>query len=126
MGPTAEKIAELWKISVEEMEQITLLSHQRAAAAHNEGKFKDEIVPVEGLDLDGNPMMIDKDQWVREDISGRYEGLKTGFKPDGVITAAFSSPLTVGAAAALIMSREKADELGLDYRLKYVGGDGGM
>lgn len=123
MGPTAEKVAEQWKVPVEDMEQMTYYSHKRAAAAHKEGKFKDEIVPVDGLKEDGTPFKVEMDQWVREDIS--IEGmraLKPAFKPDGVITAAFSSPLSVGAAAAIVMSRDKADELGLDYHIKYVGG----
>jgi len=123
MGPTAEKVAEQWNISSEDMLQMAYYSHKKAAAARDAGKFRNEIVPIEGLKEDGTPFMVDVDQWIREDISIEgMAGMKSPFKPGGVITAALSSPLTAGACALLLMSRDKADELGLDYHLKYKAG----
>jgi acetyl-CoA acyltransferase len=123
MGATAEKVAELYNVDPQEMRDLAIASNQRAAAARDAGKFKNEIAPIMGHDVDGTPMLVDKDQWIRDDISN--EGMlkmKSPFKENGVITAAMSSPLTMGACAVILMSREKADELGLDYFLKYAGG----
>lgn len=123
MGMTAEKIAAKWHITREEMEKMAFYSHKRAAAARDAGKFKDEIVPVEGLKEDGTNFMVDQDQWIRDTISLEdMAKMQPAFRPDGVVTAAISSPLTMGACALLLMSREKADELGCSYHLKYVAG----
>lgn len=123
MGQTAEKVAEMWNISSEDMMQMAFHSHQRAAAARDNGKFKHEIVPVEGEKEDGTKFMVDRDQWIRDSISiEAMAAMKSPFRPNGVITAALSSPLTAGACALLMMSREKADELGLEYHLKYKAG----
>ncbi len=123
MGPTAEKIAELYNISRADAELMAYHSHLKAAAARDAGKFDNEIVPVPGLDESGNEFMVDKDQWIRDNPSlEQMAGMNPAFKPDGVVTAAVSSPLTVGACAALFMSREKADELGMSYNLRYGGG----
>jgi len=123
MGQTAEKIAEIYNISREDAELMAYHSHLKAAAARDAGKFDDEIVPVPGHDLEGNEIMVDKDQWIRDNPSlEQMAGMQPAFRPDGIVTAAISSPLTVGACAALLMSREKADELGLSYHLRYGGG----
>ncbi|MGA2554635.1 MAG: thiolase family protein, partial [Smithella sp.] len=123
MGATAEKVAELWKITREDMENMAFWSHKKADEATKAGKFKQEIIPIEGLKDDGTPIMVDKDQWIRGDISReQMAGMKPGFKPDGLLTAATSSPLTIGGAALLLMERSKADKLGLSYHLKYEGG----
>jgi len=123
MGPTAEKIAELYNISRADAELMAYHSHLKAAAARDEGKFANEIVPVPGVEADGTEFMVDKDQWIRDNPSlEQMAGMNPAFKPDGVVTAAISSPLTVGACAALFMSREKADELGMSYYLRYGGG----
>lgn len=123
MGPTAEKIAELYDISREDAELMAYHSHLKAAAARDAGKFANEIVPVKALDDNGNEFMCDRDQWIRDNPSlEQMAAMQPSFKPDGRVTAATSSPLTVGACAALFMSREKADELGLSYHLKYGGG----
>ena len=67
--------------------------------------------------------MVDTDQWIRGDISREQMAtMKPGFKPDGLLTAATSSPLTIGAAAVILMERSKADKRGLSYHLKYEGG----
>ncbi|NLA05362.1 MAG: thiolase family protein, partial [Firmicutes bacterium] len=123
MGPTAEKVAEQWKVPSEDMIEMAYHSHMRAAEARDAGKFDDEIVPVEGLTEEGEEFMVDRDQWVRDTISReRMATMPTPFKQDGVITAALSSPLTQGACALLLMERAKADELGLSYHLVYRGG----
>ncbi len=123
MGPTAEKVAELWNISRDDMENMAYYSHKRAAAARDEGKFKNEIVPIEGQNEDGTTFMVESDQWIRDNITiEKMATMVSPFKPDGVVTAATSSPLTQGACALILMSREKADELGCDYHLKYRAG----
>ena len=123
MGATSEKTAELKNISREDMELVAYHSHIRARDARDSGKFSDEIVPVTGLDDEGNEFVVDKDQWIRDNPSlEQMAAMKPCFKPDGVVTAATSSPLTTGAAAVLLMSRDKADELGMSYTLRYGGG----
>ena len=123
MGPTAEKIAQLYNISREDAELMAYHSHLKAAAARDAGKFADEIVPVKALDDSGNEFMCDRDQWIRDNPSlEQMAGMRPAFRPDGIVTAAISSPLTTGACATLFMSREKADELGLSYHLRYGGG----
>lgn len=123
MGSTAEKTAEQKGITREDMELLAYHSHIRARDARDAGKFAREIVAVKGLDEEGNELLVEKDQWIRDNPSlEQMAGMKPAFKPDGVVTAATSSPLTVGAAAVLLMNREKADELGVDYTLRYGGG----
>lgn len=123
MGFTAEKVAAMWKVSRKDQENMALWSHRRAHAATEAGKFKGEIVPIEGVDEAGKPFLVDRDQWIRPDVSlEEMAGMKTPFRTDGVVTAATSSPLSSGACALLLMSRDKADELGLDYHVKYAGG----
>jgi len=123
MGATAEKVAELWKVDRKDMEVMAYWSNKKAAAARDTGKFKNEIVPIEGEKDDGSKFMVDTDQWIRDDVSlEQMATMKSPFKENGAVTAAVSSPLTAGAAALLLMSRDKADELGLDYHIKYVGG----
>ncbi len=120
MGNTAEKVAEKYDISRADMENMAIQSHKNAFAAAQAGKFKNEIVPVMGKKEDGKEFLVEKDQWVRETLDPeKMATMKTPFKPDGRVTAATSSPLTAGAAALLMMSREKADELGLSYTYKY-------
>lgn len=124
MGNTAEKVAELWKVSRKDAELMAYWSNKKAAAARDAGKFAKEIVPIEGEKEDGTKFMVATDQWIRDDVSlEQMATMKTPFKENGgVVSAAVSSPLTAGAAALLLMSRDKADELGLDYHIKYAGG----
>jgi acetyl-CoA acetyltransferase family protein len=76
-----------------------------------------------GKDDAGNDFLVEKDQWIRDSLDpAQMATMKTPFKPDGRVTAATSSPLTAGAAALLMMSRQKADELGLSYTYKYKCG----
>jgi acetyl-CoA acyltransferase len=123
MGPTAEKLSNAENISREDQELVAYHSHLRAKAARDAGMFDNEIVPVKGVDEEGNEIVVDKDQWIRDEPSlEQMAGMKPAFIPDGVVTAATSSPLTTGACAALLMSRDKADELGMSYYVKYAGG----
>lgn len=114
-GVTAEKLAEMYDISREEMDKWALMSHQRAVAAQQEGRFKDEIVPVEGELLDGTKKLIDADQGPRADSTlEKISSLPTPFKPvGGRINAASSSGTADGAAAVMLMSKDKAKEFGL-------------
>jgi acetyl-CoA acyltransferase len=123
MGPTAEKVAELHKVNRKDQEEFALASHQKAAKAQAEGWFKSEMIPLEVTYEDGSKQVVDSDQCVRGDTTlEKMATMAPAFKPDGVVTAATSSPLNDGAAAVLLMSREKADALKLPYTLKYVGG----
>ena len=123
MGATAEKVAEQYKISVDDMVNFAVHSHKNAAKARDAGKLANEIVPVKGLQEDGTEFMVDRDQWVRDQLDPeKMKAMQSPFKEGGVVTAATSSPLTAGACALLMMSREKADELGLEYSYKYSFG----
>jgi len=123
MGSTAEKVARLYNISRADQETMALWSHKKASEATRAGKFKDEIVPVEGQKDDGTPFMVTEDQWIRSDISlEKMATMQPVFDPAGVVTAATSSPPTAGGSALLLMERRKADKLGLSYHLEYVHG----
>ncbi|MNV27550.1 3-ketoacyl-CoA thiolase [compost metagenome] len=122
MGHTAELVAERFGISREDQDAFAARSHQKAAAAIAEGKFKEEIVPFETeltrVDDNGNVVkkkfVFDTDEGVRSDTSAEGLGkLKPAFKIGGSVTAGNSSQVSDGAAAVVVMSREKADELGL-------------
>jgi acetyl-CoA acetyltransferase family protein len=123
MGNTAEKVAEQYNISKDDMNNFAAHSHKNAAAARDAGKFKGEIIPVQGKKEDGTEFLVDRDQWIRDSLDmEKMKTMQSPFKENGVVTAATSSPLTAGAAALLLMSREKADELGLSYSYKYSFG----
>jgi acetyl-CoA acyltransferase len=115
MGLTAENLAMRYKISRKDQDEFALQSHQRAAKAGESGEFAREIVPTWGRDEEGRRKLLTVDQCVRPDTSLEALGaLKPAFMPEGgTVTAGNSSPLSVGAAALLIMSEEKAKELGL-------------
>lgn len=120
MGYTAEFLAQTQGISREEQDAFAVRSHHRAAAAQAGGKFKSQMIPVYGNDETGRRVLAEVDQCVRPDCS--LEGLaalKPAFMPGiGTVTAGNSSPLNDGAAALLLMSRERADELGLKPLVK--------
>jgi len=123
MGMTAEKVGAKYNISRADTELMAMHSHLNAKAARDAGKFKDEIIPVPGVDDAGKEFMVDRDQWIREEISmEQMAAMKPAFKPDGIVTAATSSPLTTGAAAVLLMDRATADKLGCTYTLRFGGG----
>jgi len=120
MGSTAEKVAEEYKIAREDMDNMAMWSNKKAAAARDAGKFKNEIIPVTGLDMEGKEFLVENDQWIRDKVDPeKMASMVSPFKPDGNVTAATSSPLTQGACCLLMMSRKKADELGCSYTYKY-------
>lgn len=115
MGVTAENIAEQWNLTREEMDEFALASQLKAEAAIKEGKFKDEIVPVEIPQKKGDPIVFDTDEYPKFGASiEKMAKLKPAFKRDGGgVTAANSSGINDGAAAFVVMSKEKAEELGI-------------
>ena len=115
MGVTAEFLAQTQGISREEQDRFALRSHQLAAKAQANGEFRREMIPIWGRDEAGNRFPADRDQCVRPDTSlEALAALKPAFMPVvGTVTAGNSSPLNDGAAALLIMSEEKAAELGM-------------
>jgi len=116
-GLSAEMIADEWNISRERLDEIALESHRRAAQATDEGRFKSEIVPIPGPD--GVP--VDVDEGIRRGTSAeQLAGLRPAFKPDGKVTAGNSSQISDGAAAILIMSEDKANELGMQPMARFV------
>lgn len=121
MGLTAEMLGTLHKISREDQDKFALGSHQKAKAATESGKFADEIIPIEGHDADGIPYMTDKDEVYREDANlESLLSLRPVFNPrGGTVTAGNSSALSDGASCLLVMSEDKAKELGLEP-LAYV------
>ncbi|HEX9259823.1 MAG TPA: acetyl-CoA C-acyltransferase [Acidimicrobiales bacterium] len=115
-GISAELIAEKWDISREELDRFGVRSHQLALQATREGRFEREILPV--LDNEGNLMTTDEGP--RDSTYEKVSTLKPSFKEDGRVTAGNSSQITDGAAAILIMSEEKANELGVKPRARFV------
>jgi acetyl-CoA acyltransferase len=114
MGMTAEKLFSLREFSREDVDQWAKRSHDLAVKAQKEGFFDGEILPIEVEQADGSVMTVQKDQAVRENVT--LEGLaelKPAFKENGVITAGNSSPLNAGASSILLMSKEKAQEKGI-------------
>jgi len=113
MGITAENVAERYKISREEQDAIALRSQQRAVEAIKNGAFKKEIVPVTIKQRKGE-VVFDTDEYPRADASAEgFAKLRPAFKPDGSVTAGNASGINDGAAALIVMSEEKARQLGL-------------
>ncbi|WP_338450363.1 acetyl-CoA C-acetyltransferase [Niallia oryzisoli] len=114
MGITAENIAEQYGLTREEQDEFAAWSQQKAEAAMNEGKFQEEIVPVILPQRKGDPIVFDKDEFPRAGVTAeKLAKLKPAFKKDGTVTAGNASGINDGAAALVLMSREKADELGI-------------
>jgi acetyl-CoA acetyltransferase family protein len=115
-GVSAELIAEKWGISRTECDEIALRSHQRAARATDEGRFQREVLP-----FSVNGSVYTTDQGIRRETTlDALAELKPAFKDDGLVTAGNSSQISDGASAVLLMSREKADELGVRPRARIV------
>jgi acetyl-CoA C-acetyltransferase len=114
MGITAENIVEQWGLTREDMDAFAAASQQKAEAAIKAGKFKDEIVPVEIPQRKGDPIVFDTDEFPKYGTTAEgLTKLKPAFKKDGTVTAANASGINDSGAAVLVMSKEKADELGL-------------
>ena len=112
MGVTSENIAERYGITRKEQDELALMSNQKALAATKDGTFKQEIVPVE-VKQKGEVKLFDTDEHPRETSMEALAALPPVFKPDGMVTAGNASGITDAAAALVIMSAEKAKELGL-------------
>ena len=129
-GISAEEIAKEWKLSREELDQYSYESHARAARARDEGRFEKEIIPVdvdvpEG-DGGGGTATLTRtrfavDEAIRESTLEKMAQLQPAFIPDGVVTAGNSSQIVDGSAAVLIASEQKASELGLEPRARFLG-----
>ena len=113
MGVTAENLAELYKISREEQDELAFLSHQRASMAIKEGKFKEEIVPVEIKHKKGTSLFDTDEHPNKETSLESLAKLKPAFKKDGTVTAGNASSLNDGGSALILMAAEKAKDLGL-------------
>jgi acetyl-CoA C-acetyltransferase len=114
MGMTAENIAEKYGISRQEQDELGLLSHQRAREAISQGKFKEEIVPVVIPQKKGEQLVFDTDERPMDTSMEKMAKLSPVFKKDGTVTAGNASGINDAAAAVVLMSREKADELKLE------------
>ena len=122
MGMTAEMLALMHGIKREDMDKFSERSHRLAAKARAEGKFAKEIIPVMGHHENGTPFMVHDDETIREDTTLEgLAGLRPVFNPKGgTVTAGSSSQITDGASAMLIMSAERAEELGLEPKAKIL------
>jgi len=124
MGNGAEWIAREYNLMREELDGYAYHSHRKAIAAIDEGRFKDESVPVEVPQRKGPPLLFDTDETPRRDTSlEALARLKPAFQPDGLVTAGNSPGITDGAAATVVMAREKAEELGVKPLARVVAYD---
>jgi acetyl-CoA acyltransferase len=129
MGLTAENVAEEYEVSRQAQDEFALRSHQRAKAAQEADRFAEEIVPIEIEEVTPGPdgpqretLLFDTDEHVRPNTSlEALSKLKPAFKQGGTVTPGNSSPLSDGAAAVIVMERSKAEELGLQPILRFVG-----
>jgi acetyl-CoA C-acetyltransferase len=112
MGLTAENVAERWDVSREEMDRFAQRSQERAVAAQDSGFFAREVTPYRGVELDDGPR--------RSSTLEKLAGLEPAFKPGGKVTAGNSCPLNDGAAAVVVMSADRARELGVKPRARII------
>ena len=120
-GMASDEIAQKWGIDRTEVDRIGCESHMKAAKAAENGWFDREILPVEGVDDEGKPFTVTRDQGVRPNASiEKMATLQAAFTPDGVTTAGNSSQITDGAAAIVLTTAEKAAELGLKPRARIL------
>ena len=121
-GISAELIAEKWGLTRRALDKIACDSHMRAARATEEGRFHREVTPVKITLEDGSTEVMTKDEGIRPGTTMEVlAGLRPVFKPDGVVTAGNSSQISDGAAAALIMSEERAESLGMAPMARFAG-----
>jgi acetyl-CoA C-acetyltransferase len=121
MGITGEMVSEKYHVAREEMDEYAAESHRKAAKAIEEGKFKHEILPIEIPQRKADPIVMDTDESVRGDTTAEKLGkLKPVFKKDGTVTAGNAPGVNDGAAAVVVMSADKAKELGLSPMARIV------
>jgi acetyl-CoA C-acetyltransferase len=126
MGESTDRHSRRYGIAREEQDAFGAASHQRAAAAQKNGVFAEEIVPVEVPQRRGEPIVIAEDEGIRPDTTAEtLAKLRPAFGADGTITAGTSSPISDGAAAVVVMSKAKAEELGLTW-LAEIGAHGNV
>ncbi|MFF3911280.1 acetyl-CoA C-acetyltransferase [Streptomyces sp. NPDC001848] len=126
MGESTEKHNTRLGIGRQEQDEIAALSHQRAAAAQKNGIFEAEITPIEIPQRKGEPVVFSKDEGIRGDTTVEsLAKLRPAFSKDGTITAGSSSQISDGAAAVVVMSKAKAQELGLDW-IAEIGAHGNV
>ncbi|HCT75967.1 MAG TPA: acetyl-CoA C-acyltransferase [Micromonosporaceae bacterium] len=126
MGESTERFVSKLGISREEQDAFSAASHQRAAAAQKNGNFAEEITPVTIPARKGDPIVVAEDEGVRADTTVEtLSRLRPAFAKDGTITAGSSSPISDGAAAVVVMRKEKAEELGLSW-LAEIGAHGNV
>ncbi len=114
MGITAENIADQWGITKGEQDEFAVKSQNKAEEAQRSGIFHEEIVKIEIPQRKGEPLIFDKDEYIKENMSiEKLSKLKPAFKKDGTVTAGNSSGINDGAAMVIVMSKEKADSLGI-------------
>jgi acetyl-CoA C-acetyltransferase len=114
MGITAENLADKYSITREEQDQFSAWSQEKAVKAIEAGKFKDEIIPVVIPQRKGDPIVFDTDEYPKKGTTAeKLAGLRPAFKKDGSVTAGNASGINDGAAVLVVMSRKKADELGI-------------
>ena len=120
MGVTAENVAERFGVSREDQDELAAISHQRAVAAIKDGRFDHQISSVTVPQRRGDPIIVSRDEGPREDSTvERLAQLNPVFKKDGTVTAGNASSINDGAAAVVIMSAEKAAELGVKPRMRW-------
>jgi len=120
MGNAAELCAKDCNISREEQDEFAITSYKRAAKAWEEGKFTEEVVPVEVPQRKGDPIMFDHDEEYKNVFFDKIPNLRPAFQKDGSVTAANASTINDGASALILMSKEKMDSLGLKPLAKVV------
>ncbi|MBI5506895.1 MAG: thiolase family protein [Deltaproteobacteria bacterium] len=119
-GLSAEEVCKKWKLTRQQLDEFSLASHKRAAAATENGWFKNEILPIERRNDDGTTELITADEGIRGDSTiEKLASLRPAFEETGMITAGNSSQITDGAAALLVMERKRAEELGLKPRARF-------
>ena len=122
MGITAENVAEQWELTREQLDEFAASSQAKAEKARAEGRFKDEIVPVEVPQRKGDPIIFEDDEHIKPGTTvERISKLRPAFKKDGMVTAANASGLNDSGAAVVVMSKDKADELGIKPLCKIAG-----
>jgi len=122
MGLTGEHVAATYKVTREEQDHYAAESHRKAAHATREGWFKDEILPISIAQKKGDPIVIDRDESIREDTSVESLGrLKPAFKKDGTVTAGNAPGVNDGASAVVVVAHEVADKLRLKPLARIIG-----
>ena len=120
MGVCAEKCADEMSFSREEQDEFALTSYDRSAAAWSAGKFNDEVIPVEVPQRRGDALIVSEDEEYKNINKEKFLKLRTVFKKDGTVTAGNASTINDGASALILMSSDKALELGITLLLRLI------